>query len=250
MQPFLTLYRRELGNYFVSITGYMVVAGVQLITGLCLAFLLESLNGRAFDQPATEVFYGTGFFWVVVLMAAPVVTMRSFAYEKGSGTFETLMTAPVDDLEVVLAKFCGALSFYMLLWVPVAIYPYILSRYTAEPITLEPGVMASSVLGIFLIGCLFVSIGCFSSSLTRNQLVAATNTFAIGMVLFLFSLLPLLKPMQSGWQYAVAAQISMVEHMKDFSHGVVDTGHVMYYVTLTIFFLFLNVKVVESRRWK
>ncbi len=250
MQPFLTLYRRELGNYFVSLTGYLVVAGVLLITGMCFSIVLESLNAKPFDQPVTEVFYGTGFFWLVVLLATPVVTMRSFAYEKGSGTFETLMTAPVDDVEVVLAKFSGALTFFMMLWLPLAAYPYILRRYAAEPLAVSGGIVGSTLLGIFLIGCLFVAVGCFASSLTRNQLVAATNAFAIGMALFLLSFLSLLEPMQAGWQGEIASHISMIEHMRDFSRGVVDSQHVVYYLTMAAFFLYLNVKVVESRRWK
>lgn len=250
MQPFLTLVRRELSAYFVSLTGYLVIAGVLLLAGMSFSIVLGSLNGQPFDQPITEVFYNIGFFWLILLLATPVVTMRSFAYEKGAGTFETLMTSPVQDLEVVLAKFTGALVFFLLIWLPLLAYPFVLKRYATEPLPIAWGVLGSTLLGIFLLGCLFVSIGCFASSLTRNQLVAATNAFALGMALFLLSFLSLLEPLQTGWRHQVASHISMIEHMRDFSRGVVDTRHVVYYVTLTVLFLYLNVKVVESRRWK
>jgi ABC-2 type transport system permease protein len=250
MQPFLTLVRRELGGYFMSLTGYLVIAGVLVITGLSFSIVLESLNARPFDQPVTEVFYNIGFFWLIMLLAAPVVTMRSFAHEKGTGTFETLMTTPVEDVEVVLAKFTGALTFFLLLWLPLLAYPFVLRRYATEPIEVSGWVLASTFLGIFLLGCLFVSVGCFASALTRNQLTAATNAFALGMGLFLLSFFSLLETPLTGWLQPAAAHVSMITHMRDFSRGIVDTRHIVYYVTLTVFFLYLTVKVVESRRWK
>jgi ABC-2 type transport system permease protein len=250
MQPFLTLVRRELSAYFVSLTGYLVIAGVLVLMGMSFSILLESLNAQPFDQPITEVFYNTGFFWLILLLVVPVVTMRSFAQEKATGTFETLMTAPVDDVEVVLAKFTGALTFFLLMWLPLLAYPFVLRRYATDPVLVAWGPLASTFLGILLIGCLFVAAGCFASSLTRNQLIAATVSFAIGMVMFLLGFLALLEPLQTGWQHQLASHISMIEHMRDFSRGVIDTRHVVLYLTLTVFFLFLNVKVVESRRWK
>jgi ABC-2 type transport system permease protein len=153
-------------------------------------------------------------------------------------------------VEVVLAKFTGALVFFLLVWLPLLAYPFVLRKYSTDPVVVAWGPLAGTFLGIALLGCLFVSLGCYVSSLTQNQLIAATGAFALGMGLFLLSFLTLLEPMQSGWRQAVADHISMIAHMRDFARGVVDTRHVAYYVTLTVFFLFLNVKVVESRRWK
>lgn len=250
MQAYLTLVRRELGAYFVSLTGYVVVAGMLLLMGLSFSLLLKSLNAEPFDQPITEVFYNTGFFWLILLLASPVITMRSFAQEKYSGTYETLMTAPVSDLQVVLAKFTGALVFHLLAWLPLLAYPFILRKYASDPIVVAPGPLASTFLGIFLLGCLYMSLGCLASSLTRSQIIAAMNAFALGIALFLVSFLSLLEPLRSGWQYQVINHVSMLGHMRDFTRGVVDTRHIVFYASLTGLFLFLNLKVVESRRWK
>jgi ABC-2 type transport system permease protein len=111
MQPFLTLTRRELAGFFVSLTGYVIIAAAVFQMGLSFVILINNLKGESTPMPVTEMFYITAFFWLILLLSAPVITMRSFALEKYSGTFETLMTAPVGDLQVVLAKFFGALIF-------------------------------------------------------------------------------------------------------------------------------------------
>jgi ABC-2 type transport system permease protein len=250
MQPLLTLIRRELGSYFVSLAGYVIIAVVQLLVGQGFLLLLESLNGKPFDVPVTEAFFNNGLFWLILLIAGPVITMRTFASEKFSGTYETLMTTPVSDAQVVLAKFIGALLFFLFTWLPVTAYPYLLRHFSVDLPVMDNGMLASTLFGFFLFGSLYVSLGCFASSLTRSQIIAAMNAFAMGLGLFLLSFLSLILPVQSGWLTKLLAHISMIEHMRDFSRGVVDTGHVVYYASFTIFFLYLTFKVVESRRWK
>lgn len=251
MQVFLTLVRRELGSYFVSITGYAIISGVLFLMGLSYVLMLAALNGEPFDQPITEVFTTRGLFWQILLLASPLITMRSFAYERHTGTYEALMTAPVSDFDVVMAKFSGAMLFHMLIWSPLFAFPFILRHYSSEPIIVGGGPIATMILGIFLLGCLFMSMGCLASALTRSQVIAAVNAFAMGMLMFLLSYLSLLdfKGMDEHLMTAVS-HISMLEHMRDFSRGIVDTRHVVFYLTLTTIFLYLNYKVVESRRWK
>ena len=112
MTALLTLARRELAGHFFSLRGYVIMAGVQLLLGASLLTVVYLLNGLAYDLPFTEKFPQTEFFWLVLLMVAPVITMRTFAHEKASGTFETLMTTPVSDIQVVLAKFIGSYVFF------------------------------------------------------------------------------------------------------------------------------------------
>ena len=116
MRVYLTLVRRELGSYFASLTGYLIIAAVLLLLGLGFVDMLAKLNADPTHATVTEMFFVTFCFWIILLLTAPVMTMRTFALEKFSGTYETLMTAPVGDLAVVLAKFTGALLFYMLTW--------------------------------------------------------------------------------------------------------------------------------------
>jgi ABC-2 type transport system permease protein len=256
MQPFLTLVRRELGTYFVSPLGYVIIACIQLMLGCTLLILLVEFSSdkanteTILDVPLTEHFFNAGLFWLILLVTAPLITMRTFAHEKFSGTYETLMTAPVGDAQVVLAKFTGSMLFYLAAWAPVIGYPHLLRYYSYELPPVEPGVLASTFLGVFLFCALYTAIGCFASSLTRSQIIAAMTTFVIGLGMFLLSFLSLLIPAQPGWRSKFYSQISMIEHMRDFAHGVVDTRHLVFYASLIVFFLFLTVKVVESRRWK
>src|SRR5947207_2358380 len=252
MRTFLTLVRRELGSFFVSLTGYVIIASVLLLLGFSFTGMLAALNDdpRGVVAPVTELFYSTFYFWLILLLTAPVITMRSFAFEKWSGTYETLMTTPVSDRQVVLAKFTGALLFYLLTWLPLLGCIAVVRYFTREPTLLEPWTTASTYLGILLIGCLYMSIGCFASALTRSQIIAAMNSFVIGLGLFVLSLRKLVPAPSADWAAKVFSYISLSEHMEDFVRGFVDTRHVVFYASLTIFFLFLTLKVVESRRWK
>src|SRR5205085_11098548 len=139
-----------------------------------------------------------------------------------------LMAAPVSDLPVLLAKFPGALVFYLVAWWPVVVYRYLLQHYSIDLPAVDPGVVGSTFLGMFLFGSFYMSLGCLASSLTRAQMVAAMNAFALGMGLFLLSLLPLVVAPRPGWQAKFFAHISMIEHMRDFTRGVVDTQHVIF----------------------
>ena len=105
MSIFWALLRRELASFFFSLTGYVIIAAITLLTGLSFVVLIHNLGTDPSPMPVTEMFYRTYFFWLIVLLASPVITMRVFALEKATGTFETLMTTPVGDAQVVLAKF-------------------------------------------------------------------------------------------------------------------------------------------------
>ena len=250
MQQYLTLTRRELGSFFLSFTGYVVIAAATFLMGLSFVSLLAKLKGEATPMPLTELFYMTDYFWFILLFSAPVVTMRLFSLEKYSGTFETLMTAPVSDLQVVLAKFSAAQIFYLVMWSPLIGFITALRYFAHDPNLLDPGALGGTFLGIFLLGAVYMSLGCFASALTRSQIVAAMTSFVIGVSLFIMNYLADKFPLEKSWTTDVLNYISMPEHMQNFSRGIVDTRHVIFYVALTAFFLFLTLRVVESRRWK
>jgi ABC-2 type transport system permease protein len=250
MQAYLTLTRRELGGFFVSLTGYVIIAASVFLMGLSFIMLLKNLQGDPTPLPITQLFYSTDCFWLILLLAAPVITMRLFALEKYTGTFETLMTTPVSDLQVVLAKFSAALIFYMLLWLPLLGCIFILGHYTNNPDVMDSGLIGSTFLGVFLLGGVFMSLGCFASALTRSQIIAAMLSLTFGFTLFLLSFLASHAPGSGGWQAEVLSHLALIDQMNDFARGVVDTRSVVSYVSFTILFLFLTLRVVESRRWK
>ena len=142
MSVFFALVRRELGGHFNSLTGYVVIAAVLLLTGFGLVDLIERIRQMPYDAPVTELFYQTTYFWLVVLLTSPVITMRTYAAEKATGTYEALMTTPVGDWQVVLAKFSGALVFFLLTWVPFIGVLFSLRQITGEAALFEPVIVA------------------------------------------------------------------------------------------------------------
>src|SRR5258706_3356036 len=248
MRAFWTLVRRELGGHFFSWTGYVVIAAVLFLIGLCFHILIADLNAHPSDQPLTEVFYQT--VWVILWIAAPVITMRAFAQEKYSGTFETLMTAPVSDLQVVLAKFTGAMIFYFLTWLPLTGCLAIIGHLGHDPGILDPPIVVSTYIGVLLLGSVYIALGCFASSITRNQIIAALITLAGGIALFLLNRLSSGFASKVGWQTQLFSYLNLLEHMQDFTRGVIDTRPLVLYLSSTFFLLFLTFRVVESRRWK
>lgn len=250
MQAYLTLTRRELASYFVSITGYVIIAASAFLLGLSFVVLVVKLQAEPTPMPVTEMFYLTPFFWLILLLAAPVITMRLFALEKFSGTYETLMTTPVSDLQVVLAKFTAAVFFYMVAWLPLLGCLLILKHYSPSAGGMDVGSVGSMFLGIFLLGCMFMALGCFASAITRSQMVAAIVALALGFGIFLLSFLADRFSLSAPWQSQVLSAFALVDQMHDFARGVVDTRPVILYASLTFFFLFLTLRAVESRRWK
>ena len=250
MKIFWTLLRKELASYFFSLTGYVIIAAITLLTGLSFVVLVQNLGTDPSPMPVTEMFYRTYFFWLIVLLATPVITMRTFALEKASGTFETLMTTPVGDAQVVAAKFFGALFFYLVAWLPLFGGLFIIRHFTHQNSALDAGTLGGMFLGIFLTGALFLSLGCFASSLTKSQMAAAMISFVLGVTLFALGFLAEALPATTLWQAQVISYFGMFGQMHDFARGVVDTRAVTFYVTATFWFLFLTLRVVESRRWK
>ncbi len=250
MQAYWTLVRRELGIQFFSWAGYVIIAAVLFLMGFSFANLLKQLNTESIDVPVTEVFYSTYYFWLILLTATPVITMRSLALEKYSGTFETLMTTPVGDWQVVLAKYSGAMLFYIIMWLPLLGCLFIIRYYSNDPGVFEMGTIAATFLGIVLLGSVYIALGCFASALTRSQIIAAMISFVIGISLFLLSYVAMRFTSGSGAESQFFNQISLIEQMQDFARGQFDTRPVICYLSLTLFFLFLTFKVVESRRWK
>jgi ABC-2 type transport system permease protein len=242
MRIFLTLMRRELAAFFLSLTGYVIIAAAAFLIGLSFVVLVTNLGSDPSPMPVTELFYQTYYFWLIVLLAAPIITMR---------LFETLMTTPVGDLQVVAAKFTAAAIFYIIMWAPMLPCLFVVRHFTNQPGTLDPGTIGGMYLGVFLVGCLFLSLGCFASALTRSQMAAAMISFVLGVSLFSLGFLAeAVSAAAAQWKTQVLSHFALFQQMNDFARGVVDTRTVIFYLSLTLFFLFLTLRVVESRRWK
>jgi ABC-2 type transport system permease protein len=250
MRVFFVLLRRELSGFLASFAGYLTIAAVLFLLGLGFNDMLSKLNRDATEIPLTEGFFASFYFWIILLLTAPIMTMRSFALEKFSGTHETLMTSGVSDLQVVLAKFAGAWIFYTITWLPFLGYLLILRAYSNDPSAFDFHALTTTFLGIILVGAAFMALGCFASSLTRNQIVAAMVGYALGLTLFLLSLRSLIPAPEESWASKAFEYIAMTEYLQQCARGIIDTRFLTYYSSLTVFFLFLTLKAVEARRWR
>ncbi len=246
MKGLLAIMDREIRAYFFSPLAYIVAAFLLLVNGMVFWLIVSFLNNpqARFGAPL-ELFFGqTIYFWLVLLFVAPVLTMRLLSEERRSGTIEVLMTAPINEAQVVVGKYLAALIFYCFLWLPTLTYAGIVAYYSE----VDWGPVAAGYLGVFGVGALFLSVGLFASALTRSQLVAAILTFALLIPLFTFGLLenlfndPTLKQ--------VFSYLNLWQHMEEFSKGIVDTRHLVYYLSVTVLFLFLSAKALEAKKWR
>ena len=172
--------------------------------------------------------------------AAPL--MRTYSEEKRSGTIELLLTSPLTDFQIIMGKFLGALALYAVMLAVSLIHIIILFRYG----TPEWKPIATAYLGLLLIGGCFISLGLFISSLTKNQIVAGTVTFAVFLLLWIVSWIGSIIPGAEK----LTSYLSIVDHFDDFTKGVIDTSHLIYYASFITLGLFLTAKSVESERWR
>jgi ABC-2 type transport system permease protein len=171
------------------------------------------------------------------------VTMRTYAEEKRSGTIELLLTSPLTDFEIIMGKFLGALGLFAVM-LAVTMIPISLLFMFGRP---EWKPLATAYLGLLLLGGCFIAVGLFISSLTKNQIVASMVTFAVFLFLWVITWVgSALGPTAEK----LATYLSIIDHLDDFTKGVIDTSHLVYYVSFIAFGLFLTAKSVDSERWR
>lgn len=256
MRNVIAIARRELQSYFASPIAYVMLGLFALIFGWMfysfLRFFAEqSLRMSQMGMQGPQALNVNEMMirplllqaGVVVLFFLPMLTMRSFAEEKRSGTIELLLTSPLSDWEIVLGKYAGAMALYVVMLAVSALNFAWLFAF-GNP---ELGPIVVGYLGLLLMGGSFVAIGLFISNLTRNQLVAAALTFSVLLMLLLVNWIgdssgPIVRAIVSG--------LSVFQHFEDFSRGVIDTQHVVYYLSFIGFGLFLAARSVDADRWR
>lgn len=250
MRRFFTLFGREIGHYFHQPLAYVVLFFFVLLTAANFQFTLKLLNKTDGQISVLVAFFNSPLFWFPFLLIFPLLTMRLFSEEYKLGTIETLMTAPVRDIQVVLAKYLGAFFFYMVLWVPSLLFFLIFQWQAGMNATGTIGSYLGAYAIITLVGAFYLALGCLASALTKNQIVAAITAFALICLMFFVSLISILFPNSSPMLQELTYYFSTLEHMAEFSRGIFDTRPVVFYLSLTIFTLFATYHVFQYRRWK
>lgn len=239
------LLAREIESLYLTPIHYAVITIALVLNGWSFWFALHLGAGNVED--AVRLFFGDSpLVWLVMVLVPPLLTMKLFAEERRTGTLEMLLTAPVGELEVVLAKFLAGLAYYLSIWLPSLLYLAIAKSYGAIP---DVGPIATSYLGVALLGALFTAAGLFASSLTQTQVLAAVLATVFNLLLLLVPLLSTFVGVEAIERFFV--ELAIVRHFGDsFAKGLVDSAHVAFYAVLSGVFLFWTVRSVEAQRWR
>lgn len=249
MRVFLALLGRELRALVHSPIAGVVFTLFLALTGLNFYLILTAFARSQTPITMVEAFFNTTIFWYSFLAIFPLLTMRLYAEEFRQGTFEMLQTAPVRDWQIVLSKFLGAYVFAVALWLPTILYFTIYAWITREQAAPALGSYWGSYLLIALMAAFFVSIGCFASALTRNQIVAAIVSYVLIAFVFYIGLLGFTMTNLAPHLRALVNYLSSAEHMYEFNRGLLNTKPVVFYLSLAFLLQFLTHAVLQARRW-
>jgi ABC-2 type transport system permease protein len=215
------------------------------MTGVVFLQMAEGFAG-SYAQLPVLLFKVIVYFWLPILTT--VITMRLFAEEKRSGTLEALMTGPVTEIQVVLGKYLGALSFLVIATAPAVAYIYILAYFSPGVTHIDSGAVIGGSLFAFVLATFCTSIGLVASLTTRNQIIAAISCFSMVLLPFIAEFLVVFFPQVN--ELEMSHYISLFENLIDFTRGSIDTRPLIMYGSGTVFLLFLSVKIMELRKWK
>lgn len=255
------ILQREYANYFVSPIAYVVITIFLLVMGYffynILAIFIQNAMMAAMQSrqmsgfsPSIDVpsMVTRDFFGVlstVLLFLLPMVTMSLFAEERKQGTLELLMTSPLTSFEVVLGKFFASLIFFLTLLAPTLLYFLVMQLYSEPHFPWAP--VFCAYLGIVLLGGSLIALGAFLSTLTENQIIASVTTFGVFLILWVLDFSTRSSETKVG---EAINYLSVLNHFDDFSKGVIDTTHMVFYGSFILFALLLTWRSFESLRWR
>lgn len=238
----IALFRKEINSFFSSLTGYIVIVLFLLVNSI---FFWAVGNNVLYNGYANmSIFFENAPY--IFLLLVPAVTMRSFAEEKSTGTIESLVTKPISETKIILAKYFAAIVLVIFAILPTLIY-YISLYYLGNPVgNIDTGSVIGSYLGLVMLASIYISIGMFASSLTENQIIslllsillcfAITEGFSwLGSLFKVFNLFVM--------------QMGVLPHYVSISRGVIDTRDLVYFLSSNIFFLLCTKMVLQKRKW-
>ena len=252
----IAIAQKEFKSYFSSPIAYIVLGLWALLYGyffiaILSFFVRQSMQMNQFGMQGPQAMNVNQQLirpllqnvTILILFLMPMVTMRTYSEEKRSGTIELLLTSPVTDFQIIMGKFLGALTLYAIMLAVTSIHILFLFWYGSP----EWKPIVTAYLGLLLLGGCFLSLGLLISSLTSNQIVAGMVTFAVFLLLWVITWVGSF----GGPTFdKLTTYLSIIDHWDDFGKGVIDTTHVIYYLSFITFGLFLTAKSVDSERWR
>lgn len=242
----LALLQKEIKAFLSSLIGYIVIVVFLLLIGLIMWVFPTDMNVLNQGYASLETLFNIAP-WVFMFLI-PAITMRSFSEEKRTGTIELLLTKPLSDLQIILAKYFAGLILVLFSILPTLFY-FASIYYLGSPVgNVDVGGTWGSYIGLLLLGGGFVSIGVFSSSLATNQVVAFIVAVFLCFICYIgFDALASLDAL-GAIDYLII-KLGINEHYISISRGVLDTRDLLYFVSLSAFFVILTKLVLESRKW-
>lgn len=242
----LTLLRKEISSFLSSLIGYIVITVFLLINGLFLWVFQGDFNILSFGYANLDGLFMIGPF--VFLFLVPAITMRSFAEEKRTGTIELILTKPLTEFQIVMAKFLAGFTLVVFSLLPTLIYFFSVYQLGLPKGNIDMGGMWGSYVGLLFLGASFVAIGMFASTLADNQIVSfIIAVFLCGFLYigfeFIYSL-DLFGPVD-----LLIKSLGMNEHYQSMSRGVLDTRDMLYFLGIIAFFILLSRFSLERRKW-
>ncbi|MGH9775938.1 MAG: ABC transporter permease [Candidatus Acidiferrales bacterium] len=255
MRNVYSIFRKEMGHYFVSPVAYVIIGLFLAVSALFFTVALAgfmqysleaSFQGMTdLDVPGRVLQSFFGITSTLFLFFLPMLTMGVYSEERKRGTMELLMTSPISDLQLVLGKFFASLALVVVMLIPTTLYSVFMFLYS-EP---RPPwkMLLAGYIGLLLLGGALLAIGSLLSSLTENQLIAAVFTFVLLLVLWVIDSL-----VRNGTGVAAEAirYLSLTRHYDEFTRGIIDTTGVIYYLSLIGFSTFLTVRALDAMRWR
>ena len=241
------MYKKEIQCFFSSLTGYLVIFVFLVVTGLCLWVVPGVLNIPEHGYASLEsLFYIAPW---IFLFLVPSITMRSFAEEIKTGTIETLLTKPVSEWQIVVAKFLASATLVFIALLPCLVYIFSVWSLGSPPGNLDTGATYGAMTGLLLLGAIYAAIGTFASSLTDNQVIAFISA-ALTSFVFYEGFDALAKLFESAGVQDFVSYLGIKEHYASISRGVVDFRDLVYFFGVTLLFLLLTRLKLQSRKWK
>lgn len=261
MKNIWAILEREYSNYFVSPIAYVVTTIFLLVMGFFFYNILRLIVQNSMMAAMQSQQFGGGmppidvpsvvtrnFFETlstVLLFMLPMTTMGLFTEEKKQGTIELLMTSPLTSVQIVLGKFLASVAFFLSMLAPTLLYFLLMQAYSQPRFPWSP--VFSGYLGVLLLGGSLIALGAFVSTLTENQIIASVSTFGVFLILWVLDFAT-----HSGESTLAGAlnYLSVLNHFDDFSKGVIDTTHIIFYLSFMAFALLLTLRSFESMRWR
>jgi len=241
----LAVFNKEIGSFFSSLVAYITIGVFLLVMGLFLWVFPDS-SILEYGYAGLDSLFSTAPY--IFMFLIPAITMRSLAEERKEGTFELLATRPLTDWQIVLGKYFASLLIVLFALLPTLIYYITVYQLGVPKGNIDTGAVIGSYIGLFLLGASFVAIGIFSSSLTKNQIIAFTIAVFLSFIAFSgFDSISRILSLQSIETYITAIGIN--EHYESISRGVLDTRDLVYFLSFIAVFLVVTKTILGGRKW-